>query len=71
MKNLVANSLKLFTLVGCIFVMFSCGGTDCQTCTKEGETDVEICDDIDGDLLSAAYNIAIAAQVAEGYVCSE
>lgn len=72
MKNLVADSLKLFTLVGCVFVMFSCGSNNCQTCTKDGETDVEICeDDYPNDVLNAAYNLAITSQEADGWACAE
>jgi len=74
MKNLVANSLKLFTLVGCVFVMFSCGGNTCQTCTKADVADEVICDDdaaFDGDVLNALYNAAITAKELEGFDCTE
>lgn len=68
MKNLVANSLKLFTLVGCVFVMFSCGGDNCQTCTMEGQADKEICEG-DGIGSGVAFDLEITTNEAAGYTC--
>jgi len=71
MKNLVLNSLKVFTLAGCVFVMFSCGGDDkCSTCTMDGQTDMEICDE-GGVGSGVAYDLAITTQEGLGYDCTE
>lgn len=69
MKTLALNSLKLFAVVGCVFVMFSCGGTECQTCTLEGQTDQEICDDSAEITDSISYTDLIAVAESLGYTC--
>jgi len=72
MKNLISNSIKLFTLVGCVFVMFSCGSNECQTCTMEGETSVELCEDDYPSVLGVGtYEPAILAQEALGFTCTK
>jgi len=71
MKKLLTETTKLFTLVCCVFVMFSCGGdNECQTCTMEGQDDIEVCeDDFPGDVLNAAYNLQITTNEGLGYTC--
>lgn len=70
MKKVITESAKLFTLVACVFVMFSCGGDTCSTCTMEGAEDVEICQ-MDGDVGNVVYNAAVLAQETAGFTCNE
>ncbi len=70
MKKVLTETTKLFTLVCCVFVMFSCGGNECVTCTMEGSDDVEICeDDFTGDITGLAYDSAITGQEILGFTC--
>jgi len=69
MKKVLTETTKLFTVLCCVFAMFSCK-SNCQTCTMEGATDVEVCeDDYDNDPLNVLYNAEIAANEALGFTC--
>jgi len=72
MKKVLTETTKLFTLVCCVFVMFSCGGNDCVTCTMEGSDDVEVCeDDFPGDIGNVAFNLQLTTNRGLGFTCDE
>jgi len=64
MKNLLIVLAAFFA-----FSLASCGGDNCETCTMDGETDVEICEG-DGPLSGTAFATEIAAQEALGFECN-
>ena len=69
MKKLMTETLKAFALFGCVSFMIACNGDTCQTCTKDGETDLEVCDsEFASDSL---YLDQILVNEADGWDCAE
>ncbi len=69
MKKVLTETTKIFTLVCCVFVMFSCGGDECQTCTMEGQADIEVCDE-GGVGSGVLFDTEILANETAGYDCN-
>jgi len=70
MKKKLSETIKIFTLVGCVFVMFSCGSNTCVTCTMDGAESEEICQ-TDGDVDDVIYKRNVAAKEDAGFTCTE
>lgn len=49
--------------------MFSCGGDECQTCTMEGQADIEVCDE-GGVGSGVLFDTEILANETAGYDCN-